>query len=74
MIDWVGDIAIKPSGVNELEIIAKGAIIELYVNGEKLTTLEDDTHSEGELGFYVSTYGGGDEVIIEFDDLLVEER
>ena len=74
MIDWVGDIAIKPSGVNELEIIAIGAMIELYVNGEKLTALEDDTHSEGELGFYVSTYGGGDEVIIEFDDLLVEER
>ncbi len=74
MIDWVTHYAIKDHGTNQLEVTAIGDVIELSINGEKLDTLLDDTHSTGEVGFYTSTYGGGEEIIVEFDDLLVEER
>lgn len=74
MIDWVTHFAVQTHGVNQLEVSAKGNVIELYINGEKLDSLLDDTHSIGEVGFYTSTYGGGEEVIVEFDDLLVEGR
>ena len=74
MIDWVTHYAIKDHGTNQLEVTAIGDVIELSINGEKLDTLLDDTHSAGEVGFYTSTYGGGEEIIVEFDDLLVEER
>jgi len=74
MIDWVSHYAIKDHGTNQLEVTAIGDMIELSINGEKLDTLLDETHSTGEVGFYTSTYGGGEEIIVEFDDLLVEKR
>lgn len=74
LADWISNIAIKARGTNELEIFAKQDTFELFVNGVKLKTITDNTRQKGRVGFYVSTYGGGGEAIVEFDNLLIEEQ
>ncbi len=61
-------------GKNTLEIIAIKDQFEFFINGEKVNTSLDATHEKGGIGFFVSTYGEGQEAIVEFDNLLIEER
>jgi len=61
-------------GKNTLEIIAIKDTFEFFINGEKVNTSLDATHEKGAVGFFVSTYGEGQEAIVEFDNLLIEER
>jgi len=73
IVDWEANMAIETRGVNTIEVAAQSDTFELFVNGVKLKTVVDPSHKNGEIGFYVSTYGGGQEVIVEFDNLIIEE-
>lgn len=61
-------------GKNTLEIKAIKDKLEFFINGEQVNTSFDATHEKGAVGFFVSTYGEGQEAIVEFDNLLIEER
>jgi hypothetical protein len=74
LADRLTNISIEKHGINTLEIVAKHDVFELYVNGMKLNSITDATHAKGDFGFYLSAYGGGQETIVEFDNLAIEER
>ncbi|RLG19951.1 hypothetical protein DRN74_06175 [Candidatus Micrarchaeota archaeon] len=66
-------IAFQPStaiyqgaSANLLKVIVRGTLINLYVNGQFLATVEDDTLTEGSIGLY-----GGPGLYVRFDDLEV---
>ena len=69
--DWSGTKAIKPGQANELKIIAKGGTLTLFVNGEQLTTIKDDTLSEGKVGLIVDMFEEGKSATVDFDNLVI---
>ena len=58
--------------VNHVRAVCQGNELSLYVNGELLATVTDDTHTRGDVGI-----GGGSgpagEARIQFDDFIVTE-
>lgn len=74
LTDWVYAPSAVTHGKNTLEIIAIQDTFEFFINGVKVNTITDATHAKGGVGFIVSTYGEGQEAIVEFDNLLIEER
>ena len=43
-----------------------------FINGEELTTLEDDTLSEGKIGFVLDMFEAGQSTAVDFDDLVIK--
>jgi hypothetical protein len=55
--DWTKSSLIhsEPGAQNELAVRAKGKTLAIYVNGVLLTSVEDETFSEGALGLYAGS-------------------
>lgn len=49
-----------------------GSNLELYINGEFVTSVEDDTWSSGDVGLIAGSYETGG-VVIEFDNFSVQQ-
>lgn len=73
IIGWTASDAIRIADWNALEVWARGSEIDLFINAVKVASRTDETSSKGVFGFYVSTFGGGQEAIAEFDNLVVQE-
>jgi hypothetical protein len=64
--DWDRSAAIRMNGENVLQVRCVGTQITLYVNGELLKSVTDDTFKKGNVGFAVLP-----EVHVTFDDLMI---
>ncbi|MDY7075369.1 MAG: hypothetical protein SXV54_00460 [Chloroflexota bacterium] len=63
--------AIKTGGqTNHIVAVCQGDDLSLYVNGELLETVTDDTHAQGDVGFGAGSDLEG-EVRVQFDNFLV---
>ncbi len=70
LIDWRSSPAIKKgAATNHIKVICKGPTFELYVNGEKLGTVEDDDLDKGAIAMIAGSYDQPD-VHIAFDNVL----
>lgn len=71
--DWSTSPAIQPGETHKLMVSAVGETLTFYVNDVLLTTLQDDTLSEGEVGLVVDMAEGGKSATVDFDNLVIRE-
>jgi len=65
---WTASPAIKTgTATNHLKVVAVGPQISVYANGERLTTVTDDTFDKGNFGFIAGRDTGP--VTVAFDNL-----
>ena len=69
--DWSSAKAIKPGQTNELKVIAKGSTLTFFVNGDELTTIENDTLSAGKVGLVMDMFEESKSATVDFDNLVV---
>jgi hypothetical protein len=75
MDDWEQSEAISATTANTLKVRVIGNQITLFINGEQVYSMEDDSISEaGDVGFVVYLYDLDDTALIEFDNLRVSTR
>ena len=73
LVEWTESDAInKGNATNHIRAICNGATLELFVNGQRLATAEDNTFTTGDIAFSVTTY---EEETAEahFDNLVVRK-
>ncbi len=70
--DWTFSEAINVGQTNELTIRAEGSSLTFWINGEELASIEDDTLTEGTVGFVLETFEGGDTTAVDFDNLVIQ--
>jgi hypothetical protein len=70
---WSSTDAINVGETNELMVIADGTTLTFFVNGEQLTTLEDDTLAAGTVGLLMDMFEEGESAAVEFDNLVIRE-
>lgn len=73
--EWSSSSAIKVGQTNQIKIIANDEAMSFFVNDELLTTLEDDTLSEGTVGVLVELFEdeGLQTGTVHFDNLVLHE-
>lgn len=70
---WSSTDAINVGETNELMVIADGTTLTFFVNGEQLTTLEDDALAAGTVGLLMDMFEEGESAAVEFDNLIIRE-
>lgn len=69
LVDWTAsDAIIKGQATNVLKVSAFGNQITVYANGQELATVMDDTFTDGNFGFFTSTFEG-EHSWVSFDNL-----
>ncbi len=68
---WSSTNAINVGETNELMVIANGSRLTFFVNGQRLTTLEDDTLAAGTVGLVMDMFEEGKSAAVEFDNLVI---
>lgn len=71
--DWSSSSAIKKGETNRLIISAKGSTLTFFVNDVQLTTLEDDTLTEGRIGLVVDMAESEKSATVDFDNLIIRK-
>lgn len=71
LVDWTQTKAIEVGQTNIIGVIAQGDNLEFYVNGNMLTSLEDDTVSTGQVAVVVDIFEEEQSATVEFDNLLI---
>jgi hypothetical protein len=72
ILDWRASSHIRTgTDTNRLRVVCVGPTIALYVNGEFLATVQDNTFPEGEVGLIVATSQGESHALFHFDNLRV---
>jgi len=68
LIDWTWDPNIKRNEFNEYEIIAQDDSFKVYINGQHVDQVEDDSFSEGYIGLATGLFNSGDKIHVVVDD------
>ncbi len=71
IVDWQRTDAIKPYGVNQVEVIAQGSHFTLLVNGQIVHELDDQQFERGVVGFAIEGYTVGEEIAYDFLDITM---
>lgn len=71
--DWTFTELANVGETNELMVVAEGETLSFFINGEALTTVQDATVSEGQIGLVVEIFEEGETATVEFDNLTVYE-
>jgi hypothetical protein len=71
IVDWTRTEAIKPNGVNQLEVIAFGKHFTFLINGQIVSEIDDDHFSQGLAGLAIEGYKLGEEITFDFMDLIL---
>ncbi len=74
VVDWTRTDAIKPNGVNQLEVIAREAHFIFLINGQIVKEVDDDHFSQGLVGVAIEGYTLGDKATFDFIDITVRDR
>lgn len=70
LVSKTNSTAIIPDGTNWLSVTGKGSKFDIYVNGQRLTTLNDDTLPAGMVGIGVDV-GENQDATFEFDKFFL---
>jgi serine/threonine protein kinase len=71
--DWSSSQAIKRGETNRLNVSAQGDTLAFAVNDTPLTTLKDDTISEGQIALIVEVAESEKTAVVEFDNLVIRK-
>jgi hypothetical protein len=69
--DWSSSDAINAGETNKIMVVADGVDLSFYVNGELLTTLQNDVVLEGQIGLVVDMFEEDRTATVEYDNLEV---
>ena len=73
LVDWTKSNAIKPNGVNQLEVLARGTLFTFTINGRVVSEVNDDTFGQGLVGLMIEGYTLGEKIIFDFIDVTLRE-
>jgi predicted RNA-binding Zn-ribbon protein involved in translation (DUF1610 family) len=73
LVDWTKTDAIKPNGVNQLEVLAQGSHFILTINGQVVRELDDDRFNNGLVGLAIEGYTPGQTIVFDFIDVTLRE-
>lgn len=73
LIDWKKTDAIKPNGVNQLEVLAQGTHFTFTINGQVVSEVDDDHFSQGLVGLAIEGFTLGEKIIFDFIDVTLRE-
>jgi hypothetical protein len=71
LVDWERADAIKPGGVNQLEVIAQESHFTFLINGSVVRELEDRRFGRGQVGLAVEGYTTGEAIAFDFLDITL---
>ena len=71
IVEWTRTEAIKPNGVNQLEVIARENHFVFLINGEVVGEVDDDQFSQGLVGLAIEGYTAGEKIIFDFLDFTL---
>ena len=70
-VAWTRTQTVKPNGVNQLEIIARGAHHVFLINGQIVSETDDDKFHRGLVGLAIETYPVEEKVSFDFLDFTL---
>jgi hypothetical protein len=73
LVDWKRSDRIKPYGVNQLEVLARGAHFTFTINGQIVSEVDNDHFSQGLAGLAIEGYTPGEKIIFDFIDVTLRE-
>lgn len=68
---WTRSDAIKPNGVNQLEVIARDARLSFVINGQIVNETGDDSVTGGLVGLAIEGYTQGEKIVFDFLDFTL---
>ena len=74
IVDWTRTDAIKPNGVNQLEVIARESNFIFLINGQIVSEIDDGHYSEGVVGVAIEGYNSGEKITFDFLDFTLRGR
>ena len=74
IVEWTRTEAIKPNGVNQVEVIAREAHFVFLINGQIVSEADDDRFGQGLVGLAIEGYTQGEKIIFDFLDFTLRGR
>lgn len=74
IVEWTRTDAIKPNGVNQLEVIARGTHFVFLINGEVVSEADDTHFAHGLVGLAIEGYTAGEKTVFDFIDITLRWR
>jgi hypothetical protein len=71
LVDWTRIDAIKPNGVNHLEVIARAAHFVFLINGQIVSEADDGRFGQGFVGLAIEGYKQGEKTVFDFLDITL---
>jgi hypothetical protein len=71
VVAWRRTEAIKPNGVNQLEIIGQNAHFIFLINGQIVSEVDDEQFSQGLVGLAIEGYTQGENIAFDFLDFTL---
>lgn len=68
LVAWTRTESIKPSGVNQLEVIGQRSHFTFLINGQIVCEVDDNHFERGYLGLAVEGYEKGEKIMFDFLD------
>jgi len=73
LVDWTKTDAIKPYGVNQFEVLARGSHFTFTINGQVVSEVDDNAFSQGLVGLVIEGYTLGEKIVFDFIDVTLRE-
>ena len=71
IVKWTRTEAIKPNGVNQLEVVAHQTHFVLLINGQIVGEVDDDRFGQGLVGLAIEGYTQGEKIVFDFLDFTL---
>jgi hypothetical protein len=71
VVAWTRTEAVKPNGVNQLEVIAREAHFVFLINGLIVSEADDNRFSQGLVGLAIEGYTQGEKIVFDFLDFTL---
>ncbi len=70
-VEWTRTEAIKPNGVNQLEVLARETHFVFLINGQIVSEVDDDRFARGLVGLAIEGYTQGEKIVFDFLDFTL---
>jgi hypothetical protein len=70
-VEWTRTEAIKPNGVNQLEVIARDTHFVFLINGQIVSEVDDDRFARGLVGLAIEGYTQEEKIVFDFLDFTL---
>jgi hypothetical protein len=71
LVDSTRTDAIKPQGVNQLEVIANGSHFTFLINGRVVSEIDNEDFPQGLVGVAIEVFNAGEETTFDFLDFTL---